>query len=285
MNLKKVTVYITTYNRLELLKRAVESVLNQSYQNIEIIVADDGSTDGTQAYLKEMQEQGLLLSTINETGKSKGACYGRNKALSLATGYFITGLDDDDYFENWRVETFINYWERASLENESTLAGLFDSMIEITPTKTLKTHQKQLVTPQELRTANLIGNQVFTKASYFLKLNGFDETMPALQDWEMWIRLAKAYGSFINISSNSYVVDTSHSKNRISEKKASKIEFSFNRLRSKLEPLTLTEKIKLTEVFLTYKQVNISFANFFYLLIGLRFRVLLRYAKSKVIKK
>lgn len=285
MNLKKVTVYITTYNRLELLKRAVESVLNQSYQNIEIIVADDGSTDGTHAYLNEMQEQGLLLSTINETGKSKGACYGRNKALSLATGYFITGLDDDDYFENWRIETFINYWERASVENESMLAGLFDSMIEITPTKTLKTHQKQLVTPQELRTANLIGNQVFTKASYFRKLNGFDETMPALQDWEMWIRLAKAYGSFINISSNSYVVDASHSNNRISEKKASKIEFSFNRLHSKLEPLTLTEKIKLTEAFLTYKQVDISFLNLFYLLIGLRFRVLLRYAKSKVIKK
>lgn len=285
MNLKKVTVYITTYNRLELLKRAVESVLNQSYQNIEIIVADDGSTDGTHAYLNEMQEQGLLLSTINETGKSKGACYGRNKALSLATGYFITGLDDDDYFENWRIETFINYWERASVENESMLAGLFDSMIEITPTRTLITHQKQLVTPQELRTANLIGNQVFTKASYFRKLNGFDETMPALQDWEMWIRLAKAYGSFINISSNSYVVDASHSNNRISEKKASKIEFSFNRLHSKLEPLTLTEKIKLTEAFLTYKQVDISFLNLFYLLIGLRFRVLLRYAKSKVIKK
>lgn len=282
----KVSVYITTYNRHELLKRAVDSVLAQSYQNIEIIVADDGSTDGTHAYLKEMQEQGLLLSTINETGKSKGACYGRNKALSLATGYFITGLDDDDYFENWRIESFVNFWGKLSLENEcTTIAGLFDSMIEITPSKTIITHQEQAVTLQGLRTANLIGNQVFTKASYFRELNGFDESMPALQDWEMWIRLAKAYGNFINISTNSYIVDASHSNNRISEKKASKIEFSFNRLRSKLEPLTLPEKIKLSEVFLAYKQVNISLSDLFYLLIGFRVRTLLRYAKKKVTKR
>lgn len=281
----KVSVYITTYNRIELLKRAVNSVLTQTYKNIEVIVADDGSSDGTQEYLNELEKQGKLKAILNKSEEPKGACYGRNKAIFAAEGLFITGLDDDDFFESWRVESFINHWQMQNFESNSNVAGLFDSMIEITPTKTLKTHKRKIVTAQELRSANLIGNQVFTKTTYLRELNGFDESMPALQDWEMWIRLANRYGDFINILSNSYVVDASHNNSRISEKKASKIKFSFTKLRTKLVPLTLAEEINLTEAFLTYKQVDISFRDLFYLLIGLRAKTLLRYVKTKAIKR
>ena len=92
-----VTVYITTYNRREFLERAINSVLNQTHTNLELIVADDGSSDGSQQYLQELQNKGVLTAVLNTTGTSKGACYGRNKAINLAKGEFITGLDDDDY--------------------------------------------------------------------------------------------------------------------------------------------------------------------------------------------
>ncbi|WP_157756048.1 glycosyltransferase family 2 protein [Pseudoalteromonas translucida] len=279
----KVTVYITTFNRVELLKRAVNSVLIQSYDNIQIVVADDGSTDGTHNYLKEMECKGLLISTINSSGESKGACYGRNKAISLAEGVFITGLDDDDYFESWRVEKFVHYWNE--FKDTTSIAGLFDSMIEITATHKLKTHQSLKVNYRDLRTENLIGNQIFTKTAYMKALGGFAEDMPALQDWEMWIRVAKQYGTFFNINTYSYIVDTTHSWERISDKKASKIKFAFLLLKNKLEPLSFIEKVELTDTLLSYKQVKMNFQSALFLLLGFRMKTFLRRIKWKLIKK
>ncbi|PKG65940.1 MULTISPECIES: glycosyltransferase family 2 protein [Pseudoalteromonas] len=280
MNLQKVTVYITTYNRLELLKRAVESVLNQSYQDIEIIVADDGSTDGTHAYLKEMQEQGLLLSTINETGKSKGACYGRNKALSLATGYFITGLDDDDYFENWRIDSFVQYWFKLEQENTNDIAGLFDGVLEVRENGEFTHNNSECVDYDMLRSLNYIGNQVFTKRDYFLKIDGFDEKMPALQDWDTWIRLAKQYGIFKNIKKNSYIIVQNHGLERISEKKANNIRKAFERLNLKHKPSNLKERSSRIVAMCNYSQINVKVSELLILLITFEFRVILRRIKK-----
>ena len=91
-----VTIYIPTKNRLKLLNRAIESVKKQTYKDIEIIVVDDGSTDGTTEYLAQEINSGTLKAIFNK--KSLGACAARNKAIEMATGDFITGLDDDDYF-------------------------------------------------------------------------------------------------------------------------------------------------------------------------------------------
>jgi len=97
-----VTVYIPTYNRLELLKRAVKSVLDQDYSNIELIVVDDGSSDGTVDYLECVsQADQRVRYFVNEV--NSGACVSRNKAIWAEKGEFITGLDDDDYFLNDRI--------------------------------------------------------------------------------------------------------------------------------------------------------------------------------------
>lgn len=95
-NYPLVSVYIPTYNRLNLLKRAVNSVLAQDYLNIELLIVDDGSKDGTADYLKRLSlldERVKFL--LNE--KNYGACICRNKAIDISSGELITGLDDDDY--------------------------------------------------------------------------------------------------------------------------------------------------------------------------------------------
>lgn len=87
-----VTVYMPTYNRVDLLQRAVESVLSQDYKNIELIVVDDNSTDDTHKYLsKIVEEDSHFRYFINE--KNSGACISRNKAIFSTNGEFITGLD------------------------------------------------------------------------------------------------------------------------------------------------------------------------------------------------
>ena len=269
----KVTVYITTFNRLDLLKRAIHSVNEQTHKNIEIIIADDGSVDGTVEYLKTLVSP-QFICIFNETGMSRGACFGRNKAIELSNGLFITGLDDDDYFEPWRIESFLKFWE--NLNCHKNLAGLFDSAIEKRKEGNFKCFESSCVNNTQLRNENLIGNQIFTTKENLLSINGFDVCMPAWQDWETWIRLSKKLGCFINIHTDSYIIDQSHDSERISIKKSKYIRQAYLNLIVKISPVTLKEKINLTSCLYNYSQVEFRFQDLVYLVLGFRFKVLLK---------
>lgn len=266
----KVTVYITTFNRLALLKRAIESVLNQSHQNIELIVADDGSTDGTQEYLRQQQEHAKLIAICNDGG-SKGACYGRNRAIEMAQGRFITGLDDDDYFEPWRIQTFLLKWQEFEVSGIQ-FSALFDSVIEHRKYGKVHCYETLQVSHMSLRKANLVGNQVFTSAERLKSIEGFDELMPALQDWDTWLRLSKAHGDLLNINTFSYVQIHDHGGARISEKPRAKIRFAFERLQSKLLPLSFSERAALTQTMYSYPQIDNKFSEILIIICGGYFR-------------
>jgi glycosyltransferase involved in cell wall biosynthesis len=91
--MRTVTAIIPTYNRADLLPAAVDSVLAQDYPDAEIIVADDGSTDGTVALLKQRYGESVRIVTIEHSGLPAVA---RNAALHVANGEFIAFLDSDD---------------------------------------------------------------------------------------------------------------------------------------------------------------------------------------------
>lgn len=104
-----VTVCVTTYNRESLLPITIDSIINQSYKNLEIIIVDDCSSDGT----KNIVEQSILpkdkriiyiRSNINE-----GLAKSRNKAIHQAKGRFFTFCDDDDILMSNFVEIFVQY--------------------------------------------------------------------------------------------------------------------------------------------------------------------------------
>jgi len=76
-----VSVYMPTKNRLALLKQAIESIISQSYPNIEILIVDDGSTDGTYQYLCDLKNSMPSLQVFRHE-KSIGACAARNLAIS-----------------------------------------------------------------------------------------------------------------------------------------------------------------------------------------------------------
>ncbi len=253
-----VTVYITTYNRQPLLKRAIESVENQTHKNIQIVVADDGSTDGSHEYLESLQAEGKITAVINKTVESRGACYGRNQAIALAKGTFITGLDDDDYFEPWRVETFLKKWFELEAK-EIQFSALFDSVVEHRKYGIVNCYDTSVVTNNSLRTSNILGNQVFTRVEYLQEIGGFDEKMPALQDWDTWLRLTASKGDIYNINSRSYIQIHDHGGTRISEKPAHKIRYAFERLMTKLSPLGNKERAALLNNMYGYEQIDNKF--------------------------
>ena len=94
-----ISVVIPTYNRIELLKRSIDSVINQTIKPSEIIIVDDGSNDGTEAMVKKKYDSLKLIKQ-----KNKGASAARNSGIKASSGEWICFLDSDDEWKNDKLE-------------------------------------------------------------------------------------------------------------------------------------------------------------------------------------
>lgn len=207
-----VTVYLPTRNRLSLLRRAVDSVLSQDYANVELVVVDDGSSDGTTEYLaaRAVGDDRLRVLWNDE---NQGACRSRNAAIAAARGEFVTGLDDDDYFEPWHIASLVNCWGKRRGDNVVALYP--DARVIGSDGAHQQLKRRPMVTQRALVASNAIGNQIFAKRTEWLRVGGFSDDLPAWQDLECWYRLL-AEGRVAQCTGEcTYVMDTSHGYERI----------------------------------------------------------------------
>lgn len=255
-----ISVYIPTYNRLELLKRAVQSVQNQTYKNFEIIIVDDNSSDGTQDFLVGLAKVDSRIRYFFKD-KNSGACVSRNIAINLAQGELITGLDDDDYFLPHRLEFFLDYW--VNKKRDDSIA-LFTSNIKSEKSNQTKEHSlfsKKYFKKDDLLFANYVGNQIFTETKTLRQVSGFDESFCMWQDLELWYRVGDL-GNFEHVDKPTYFFDTSHLYGRISEAKSEKI-FKTVKQFSEKNQLNNFKKRMLNNHLYNYKVIDKDrFANF-----------------------
>ncbi|MBT0718285.1 glycosyltransferase [Rosenbergiella epipactidis] len=220
-NQPDITVYIITKNRLNLLKRCVNSILEQDFSDFEIIIVDDASTDKTPDYLKELEINNVKVRCFfNDV--SRGACYSRNIAIQAAKGKYITGSDDDDYFLPNRLSVF--FGKRHLLDD---YIFLHSHNLFLTKSGMKKSIPNMLspkvITHRHLLSYNSIGNQVFTKTDV-LKKYLFNELLPAWQDFEIWYRIMfNENRHSIYLENYSYIQDVLHDSIRISDSKLSRI--------------------------------------------------------------
>ncbi|WP_175073650.1 glycosyltransferase [Terribacillus sp. AE2B 122] len=184
-----VTIIIPTYNRAEYLKESLDSVLQQSYPNKEIIVIDDGSTDKTKELLSNYN-QVIYFRKENE-GKSSAI----NMALKHATGKYIWIFDDDDIALPKKLEVQIREFQR-------------DSSIDIVHTSAIFMHEKEgrkvytgmqqaeKIPQSELLLEQLKWNHLFTpsvvvKKEVYERTGEWDISMTRAQDYDMWTRACK----------------------------------------------------------------------------------------------
>lgn len=204
----KVSIYISTHNRLKKLKRAVNSVLAQDYSNMEILICDDASSDGTKEFSENLCLQDSRIKYIrNET--NKGACVTRNLGINNATGYFITGLDDDDEFSTDRISFFVNRWN----ERYSFLCCNFDNKFKEKTRSNYRGNRERIFSYKELLFSNEASNQIFTLTKRLQAIGGFDTSVKRLQDWDTWLRLSYHYGDFIRYPDVKYVMYHDHAQN------------------------------------------------------------------------
>ena len=224
-----ITVYITTQNRPQLLKRALLSLKEQSYKNFEVIVCNDASdevhTDDYAKVIKEFQNIFHEFNYIvNET--KQGACVSRNKAIQLAQGEYITGLDDDDYFHSKRLERFINFIDKDKFSLVCSNVKLLDDNIINKQPEKLGDGGK-IITFKDIKQYNCVGNQIFVKKSILNAVGGFDPDMPAWQDYDTWFRIIKDFGEAYKLNACTMYLDDGANRERITT--SSKAYIGYNK--------------------------------------------------------
>ncbi len=177
-----VSVIITTKNRERLLRSAIDSVLAQTLPDRELIVVDDGSSDGTFELLRGYEAGGKLRSL--RLTASMGANHARNAGAAMARGTYLAYLDDDD---SWRPRKLELQVALIKDRPEVSLVGCWfmrDGSLQAPPA---------LVSGRLLQSANVIGAfsmGLFRKAD-LIEAGGHDESLTNTQDWDLWMRLAR----------------------------------------------------------------------------------------------
>ena len=97
----KISVIIPTYNRAKSIIDSINSVLKQTYHNLEIIIIDDGSTDNTESLISNLNDDRIKYVKLNE---NKGANFARNEGIKIASGKYITFQDSDDLYHLDKIE-------------------------------------------------------------------------------------------------------------------------------------------------------------------------------------
>ena len=186
----KVSVIIPTYNRDNYLYSAVKSVLNQTFEDFEIIVVDDASTDNTKQIIDKFDDKRIRYIRHKE---NKGGSAARNTGIKLSKGKFIAFLDDDDLWMPSKLEKQLDHINK-NLEIDAVYTGAW----RINKSgKIIRCNFPSLrgnIFPDILM-KNCVGScsMVLVRKECFNRIGLFDENLSAGQDWDMWIRLAKHY--------------------------------------------------------------------------------------------
>lgn len=188
----KVTSIIVTFNRAHFLGKAIQSVLDQTYPDLELLVLDNSSTDGTSDLVKSFTDPRLrylrhLPCSIAES---------RNLGLEAATGEFIAYLDDDDEWLPQKIEKQLDGFAQGSADLGLVYGGFvridsddreFQTHVPVLKGKVLI----DLLWQKDAFTGS--ASNPLMKTSVVRELGGYWGTLPTSEDWELYLRLAEKY--------------------------------------------------------------------------------------------
>jgi glycosyltransferase involved in cell wall biosynthesis len=179
-----ISVIIPTYNRGSLIRRSIDSILNQTYEDIEVVVVDDNSTDDTEDIINEIIDRRIKYFKLNE---NKGACFARNKGVELSKGEYVAFQDSDDEWNVEKLSKQLNYLERNNLDIVSCrVCCIQNNNKNIFPKDTY-------ISIEKIYYKNSIGTQtILGKKTCFLE-ERFNEKLSRFQDWDLAIRLLRKY--------------------------------------------------------------------------------------------
>lgn len=185
-----VSVVIPTHNRADLLPRAIDSVLNQTYSNFEIIVVSDGSTDNTEEVVKSYSVKDSRIRFIGYS-PARGGNIARNTGIEAANGEYVAFLDDDDEWMTEKLERQISVME------SNPDIGLVYTGVRIIYVNEQVSYNAHAKAEGDLSKVILLDNCIGTTSTVMMRkglliqAGKFDIKLRALQDFDLWIRVCQ----------------------------------------------------------------------------------------------
>ncbi len=206
-----VSVVIPTRDRLEFLRHAVASVLRQSQQNLELIVVDDASSDGSAAYLADLVGNDRRVRVIRNS-RARGGAGARNEGIRASRGEWVAFLDDDDEWLPAKLDKQL----RALRGNAAAVACSCSYLKQVR-----SAWSKTVVVPPDVSLQQLLAGNRLGGASMCVcarrvleEIGGFDARLRSGQDLDLWVRLRER--GQILACSEALVLLRVHSRPRIS---------------------------------------------------------------------
>lgn len=187
-----VSILIRTCQRPDVLRKALDSIKNQTYKNIQVIVVEDGENRSEDLLKKEYSELNYVyMATGQKVGRSKAG----NLALKLADGEYLNFLDDDDYFYSNHVEVLIRAIQSGKYEVAYSVAQecycLYNKQKRRYHEFYRHVRYRVPFNRMYLSWMNYLPIQsVLFSRQLYLKYGGFREDYESLEDWDLWVRYA-----------------------------------------------------------------------------------------------
>jgi glycosyltransferase involved in cell wall biosynthesis len=183
----KVSVLMPVYNGEQYIEQSIQSILNQSFQDFELLVLDDGSADNTVSVIESIKDNRVRLFQNTE---NKGIVYSRNRLFDLAKANYLAFLDSDDISLPNRLEAQVSYLDN---NQQCGLCGTWTDVIDKNDTTLL--HWSFYQNHEDIIIEFLFGNHLVT-SSVMLNKNAipipliFDPNYPVAEDYKLWVDIS-----------------------------------------------------------------------------------------------
>lgn len=212
MNNPFVTVFIPSYNHEKYVKKAIQSVLDQTYDNIELIVIDDGSTDNSVEIIKKLAEKNEFKFIVQE---NTGLTPTLNKGVQLAKGEFFCELSSDDHLQKTYIKKQVTF-----MQEQDDIAMVAASLIIIDATGEIQENKHKSLTPKKydfddimFKGCNVPAPGMLFRTAILADIGGFNPNIQ-LEDWQIQLKLT-SQGHLITINPDAKVYYRLHGENNV----------------------------------------------------------------------
>jgi glycosyltransferase involved in cell wall biosynthesis len=249
----KISVIIPVYNGENTIRDTIASVLNQTFSALELIIIDDGSTDSTPDVIASISDPRVRAFSYTNSGQAAS----RNRGVSLAKGEYVSFIDADDL---WTPEKLESQWQALQANPEAAVAYSWTDCID---ERGQFSRRGSYISASGDVYAKLLlvdfiesGSNPLIRTDAFEAVGGFDESLPAAEDWDLWLRLAQRY-RFVAVSASQIRYrqsPTSWSAN-VLKQEAGSLKVIESAIARTPEPLNYLRRLSLANVYkgLTFK--------------------------------
>tara|TARA_Y100001970_G_C14243085_1_gene866129 strand:- start:1241 stop:2077 length:837 start_codon:yes stop_codon:yes gene_type:complete len=246
----KISVIIPTFNRIDILNRAIDSVLNQSINPYDIIVVDDGSTDGTSDMIKQKYKSIKLIQQ-----KNSGVSAARNNGIKNAQGDWIALLDsDDEWKKNKLEEQVIKLIDNPKYDFCHTNEIWIRNGIRVNQKKRHKKYGG-FIFDKCLDICRISPSSVLLNKNIFNHVGWFNNELPVCEDYDLWLRITADFE--ILFIDKPLIVKYGGHNDQLSQSVEAIERFRIKALESLLENSDLSKNNRIHAIEMIIKKLNI----------------------------